>query len=481
MRRLWWTVHEPGAPELKPDAALERIFAWGHRVGELAQERFPGGVLVPHEPWKFALRVVATREALACGAPALFEATFQERGAYGAIDVLERCGSGWTLVEVKSTVEPKAAHVPDVAIQLFVARAAGLDVRHAEVMHLNRSCRAPDLSNLFARSDVTELAEDFQLAIPGHLSRMHAALAAPEPPPIAPGVDCEAPNPCPFQARCWPELPEHHVSTLYRIGRRRLDELLAAGIVTVDAIPEAEDLADRPRRQVLSVRENRVVIEPGLPAALRELTPPVAYLDFETVAPPVPVWEGCGPYDAVPVQMSCHVVQRDGAIVHHAYLADTGGDPRLAMADAVVAACASARTVVAYNAPFEARCIMKLGDAVRPRARQLLEVRDRLVDLLPIVADHVYHPAFHGSFSIKSVLPALVPGLGYDDLAVADGGTASALLEALLLEPAAIAPNQRAAIRERLLAYCERDTLAMVKLVDRLNALAASQSNFHPQ
>jgi hypothetical protein len=472
LRRLWWTVHEPTAPELRADATLRRIFAWGHRVGLLAQERFPGGVLIGHEPWEVALRVAATRAALASGAPAVFEATFQGRGAYGAIDVLERGHGGWTLVEVKSTVETKSEHVPDVAIQLFAARAAGIDVRRVHLMHLNRACRAPDLSNLFVRDDVTVLAEAFQPEIAGHLETMQSSLTRAEPPPVLADVDCEQPNECPFQARCFPCLPEHHVSTLYRIGKARVAELLAAGIETIVALPADHGFSGRTERQVRAVQSQRTIVEPGLAAALRTLQPPVAYLDFETIAPPVPVWDGCGPYDPVPVQMSCHVVGSDGAAVHHTHLAEPGGDPRESMAEAVVAACAGANAVAAYNAPFEERCITRLADAVPVRKRQLLQIAERLIDLLPIVADHVYDPAFHGSFSIKSVLPALVPNLGYSDLDVADGETASAELEQLLLEPDSVPAEEREKTRADLLAYCERDTLAMVRLVERLRQLA---------
>lgn len=472
LRRLWWTVHEPGAPELRPGAALRRIFAWGHRVGSLAQERFPGGVLVAHQPWEVDLRIASTRDALASGAPAVFEATFQGRGAVGAIDVLERGRAGWTIVEVKSTVETKAEHVPDVAIQLFAARAAGADVRRVHLMHLDRACRAPDLTNLFVRDDVTELAEAFQRDVPGHLDRMQASLDRAEPPPIVPGTDCEEPHECPFQARCFPNLPEHHVSTLYRIGKNRLAELLASGIETIEALPADHGFSGRTERQVRAVQSRRTIVEPGLAAALEPLRSPVAYLDFETIAPPVPVWDGCAPYEAIPVQMSCHVVGRDGAVVHHAHLADAGADPRAMMADAVVTACAGASVITAYNAPFEAGCITRLAEAVPPRKHQLLEVRERLVDLLPIVADHVYDPAFHGTFSIKSVLPALVPSLGYSDLEVADGETASARLEQLLLEPDSIPADEREKTRRDLLDYCKRDTLAMVKLVERLRELA---------
>ena len=95
------------------------------------------------------------------------------------------------------------------------------------------------------------------------------------------------------------------------------------------------------------------------------------------------------------------------------------------------------------------------------------------VDLAGVVRRHVYHPAFGGSFSLKDVLPALVPELTYDDLEVNDGGVASALLNRMLLRGDPATPQERAILRADLLAYCKMDTWAMVKLVERLRELGS--------
>jgi hypothetical protein len=170
--------------------------------------------------------------------------------------------------------------------------------------------------------------------------------------------------------------------------------------------------------------------------------------------------------------MSCHVLAADGRSAHHEHLADPGGDPRPALADAVVRACEGARTIVAYNASFEGRCLEHLAVAVPQRAAALGVIRERLVDLLPVVRDHVYHPAFGGGFGLKAVAPALVPGAGYGDLEVVGGDIASALLETLLLAPGTLDPSDRANARTQLLAYCARDTEVLAKVYERLAALA---------
>ena len=173
----------------------------------------------------------------------------------------------------------------------------------------------------------------------------------------------------------------------------------------------------------------------------------------------------------MPVQFSCHVLGPSG-LEHHEWLAEGPGDPREEFAKKVLLACAGAKTIVAYNAPFEKRCVKSLTGALPHLSSDLTALSKRIRDLLPIVRDHVYHPDFGGSFSIKSVLPALVSGLGYDDLEIQGGSAASTALEVLLFDADALDPDARQRLRKNLLSYCERDTLAMVKLHQRLRALA---------
>lgn len=463
LRRLWWEVHEPDTPELRPDERQQAIYDRGHHVGELARARFPGGTLVDLEPWKVRERLDSTAAALRNGATTLFEASFSGGGAFAALDVLEKRRRGWAVVEVKATLDVKGHHVPDIAFQLHAARAAGVDVRRAEHMHLNRDCVFPRLEDLFVREDVTAAAEALLPGIPRQIHRMRRALGGPLP-DVAPGPHCAEPYECPFVARCHPTLPRHHISTLYRASAAKLAAWAEEGIDRLRDIPGDAPLTPVQARQVRAVKTGRLVVGDGLADALAVIEPPIAFLDFETVNPPVPAWNGCHPYEATPVQMSCHVAGARGGVRHHAFFPGRAGDPRPALAEAVVRACEGARTVVAYNACFEARCLDHLGRAVPRRAGLLRPIRERLVDLLPIVRDHVYHPGFGGGFGLKAVAAALVPGLRYDDLEVADGDTASTLLEGLLLAPEAMTPAERARMRLQLLAYCERDTEVLVSL-----------------
>jgi hypothetical protein len=472
-KMLWWKVHEPDAPELAADEGLQAILTRGQRVGELARAQVPGGVLIELPHYEFEGKVAATAKAIADGARAIYEASFLEDGVFVAVDILERRGDGFVLIEVKSTLDVKEEHLPDVAVQMHVVRRAGLTVRRAEVMHLNRECRYPDLSNLFVRESVTARVRSALGAVPKRVAALLATLAGPLP-DVLTGPHCSAPYACPFLERCWPPLPDHHISTLYRIRASKVVKLLADGIETLHDLPLDFAASGPSLRQIRSVRAKEVIVEPGLRRDLAKLKQPIAFLDFETISPAVPVWPRCRPYEQVPVQFSCHVVG-PGDLEHHAWLAEGPNDPREEFARKVISACAGAKTVVAYNAPFERRCINALADALPHLCRDLKDLAERVRDLLPIVRDHVYHPEFGGSFSIKEVLPALVPGLGYDDLEIQDGSSASTALEALLLDADALSRDERQALRKKLLRYCERDTLAMVRLHERLQVLSLAE------
>ena len=125
-----------------------------------------------------------------------------------------------------------------------------------------------------------------------------------------------------------------------------------------------------------------------------------------------------------------------------------------------------------YNASFESQVVDQLAEAVPEFAAELADLRARLVDALPLVRNHVYHPEFRGSFSLKTVLPVLVPGAGYEGLAVADGGTASVQLRRLLIDQT-LPPDEAKQTRAALKAYCAVDTLGVVRLLERLGELAA--------
>ena len=469
-KQLWLRVHERDAPELQVDVVLQDRFDQGAEVGALARGHFAGGVLIdlPHDD---PGRVEATRRALESGAPAVFEATFVEDRVYVAIDVLERTADGFTLIEVKSSTKIKDEHIPDVAIQTWVARRAGIDVRRAEVMRLNTDFRHPDNGELFVRTDVTSKVEAIQHRIPEMIAEQLAALAGVMP-AVAVGTHCwMIDRDCPFWDRCFP-VDEHHVWTLYRAQTKQKWALVLSGVRRVLDLPSTHKFSEIQRRQRAALETGRMIVDPEIRDTLREFDCRLGFLDFETIGRAIPVWPDVGPWRQVVVQFSYHeeAPGAAGGYRHRAYLAEGPGDPREELALQLLEATAGAERIVMYSS-FERTRIRELAGWLPHLAADLSALQGKLVDLLPVIQRHVYHPRFAGSFSIKKVLNPLVPDLTYDDLTIVDGLVASVEIARLLFVAHKV--RDRDQLRRDLLAYCERDTWAMVRLLERLRDIAA--------
>ena len=297
---------------------------------------------------------------------------------------------------------------------------------------------------------------------------MLAMLAESAAPDIAPGEHCFTPYPCSYYAHCTRDhvSPEHGIDELPWLVAERRAELQAAGIEEIRDIPVDFPLTRLQRIVRRAVREGRPLLHGDIPGALAEVTLPVRYLDFETFAPAIPCFAGTRPYDAIPFLFSVHTEGNGSLPAHVDYLHEHDDDPRRRLAELLIEALGREGTICTYSG-YERKVLRALAAALPERAEALDAIESRLFDLLPVVRNGYYHPDFRGSFSIKNVLPALVPGMGYHDLAVADGQTAAARYVRALVSAD---PQERQRIFDDLRAYCARDTLAMVKLRQALEA-----------
>ena len=475
LKRLYWQVHQPELAE-EPDAAAEAIIEQGREVGILARQMFPGGVEVRSEGGLHHA-IPATREIIGNrDVPAIFEGTFEHNGVLVRIDVLHRRkDERWRLIEVKSTTEVKDHHLEDVAIQHRVVTRSGVDLAASCLAHVNREYvyeGGPiDVHRLFKIRNLTRQVESLQPELTVQLRSEFRVLAMPAAPNVPVGEHCNNPFTCEFFDHCNPSIPDDHILRLPRIHASEVAKLAALGIQSIHEIPENYPLSARLRRACTSVQMGKPWFSPKLKEELGRLKHPLYFADFETVSPAIPRFAGMRPYDHIPFQWSVHVQRQPGEAPENLeFLVTDKGDPRPAFISALCDALGDRGSIVVYNQQFESQRLTELASWLPEFSGRITKVQQRLWDLLPIIREHAYHPAFNGSYSLKSVLPALVPDMSYAGLEVADGQAAGLAWEPLM--SGGLDRDERDRIRRALLDYCGQDTLGMVKLVETLQRVA---------
>ncbi len=469
LKRLYLQVHKPELAA-EPGGAAEAIIEQGREVGMLARQMFPGGVEIRDEGLDKAIR--ATRELIANpDVPAIFEGTFEHAAVLVRVDILHRRRDGrWRLIEVKSTTDIKDHHLDDVGIQYRVLFRSGLDVASACLAHVNRNYIYAggdiDPRQFFRIRNLTRRVQRLQPKLKSQLRSEFRVLAMPSPPEIAVGPHCTDPVTCEFFDRCNPPRPHDHIGFLPRIHASAMEELEEMGVESIRDIPNDFDLTEIQRRAAACVKSGCAWYSPEVRDVLRGLAYPLYFADFETVNLAIPRFEGMRPYDHLPFQWSVHVQRQAGAEPeHYEFLATDASDPRREFISSLCAALGECGSIVVYSS-FESQRLSELGCWLPEFADRINAVQDRVFDLLAIVREHVYHPAFGGSYSLKSVLPALVPDMTYDGMDVANGQDAGLAWESLVR--GGLDRDDRERVRKALLDYCGQDTLAMVRLSERL-------------
>lgn len=468
-RKLWL---EQYSPELEDEEAIDvAAIETGRAVGAQAREVFGNGAgyRISGERGLRAA-IGATAELLAAGGEEpIFEATFDLEGLTFQVDVLERAGGTRRLVEVKSSTRVKDHYLHDVAIQTWALAELGLPVSRAVLAHIDAEfvyAGDGDYSGLFKAVDLTESATALFATMPELVEATRKTLQALDEPRVEIGAHCRTPYICPFFAHCAPEQGEYPVTALGG-ATDALYTLLREGYRDLREVP-AERLDARQQRIQAQSQNGQAYLGPELVELVRSLPYPRRYLDFETIARAIPIWENTRPYEALPFQWSVHTEEAgtDGAangLTHAAFLSLDADPPMRECAETLIATVGDEGPVVVYSG-HEQRVLDALAARFPDLAGALAAIRGRLVDLLPHVKAHYYAPAMRGSWSLKAVLPTVAADLDYESLGeVSDGAQAqAAYLEAI--DPAT-SNERREGLRAALLDYCRCDTLALRALV----------------
>ena len=472
-KRLWMEVHRP---ELREDSAdAQARFQTGYQVGNIARRLYDPegtGAVIDVDTEGFDAAFARTAELLASFLGPVFEAGFRAGGALAFADVMlptfEHGQSAWRMVEVKSSTSVKDYHRDDMAVQAFVAQSAGVNLKSVALAHIDSSWVYPgneDYRGLLVESDLTAEALTRSGEVKGWIEQAQRIVAQPAAPDIAVGAHCSDPFECGFCSYCIQGHPqsEFPIAWLPRLSATKRKQLAEQGVDDLCGVPD--DLLSDKQAMIKEHTLAKTVFFDAAGAAA-DLAPhgfPAYFLDFESIQFPVPIWKGTRPYQQIAFQFSLHTLGESGLLSQTAFLDLSGDDPSEPFANALIAACGETGPVFVYNAGFEKTRIRELAERYPALAGPLLGIHARVVDLYPIACNRYYHPRQQGTWSIKAVLPAIVPELGYDKLdGVADGGMAmDAFSEAIRPGISAVRKSE---IERQLLAYCRLDTFAMVRL-----------------
>lgn len=479
-KSLWLKKYKPEV--LTPPSLSQKArFAIGDAVGDLACQLFPGGKEIAYDPTQFGRMIAQTKQWIEEGVEYIYEATFSYGGILIMVDILRVTEDGFELYEVKSATSVKDIYRHDLSIQYYVLSSMGYRISCASIIHIDTSYvrgETLDLSGLFSIVDITAGIVAMQEEIPRKLREFDFYLSHPEgEPDIDIGLRCSSPYDCDAMEYCWRTqrgIPEYSVYNIFRFGTPKEQQLTREGIVRIEDISDDFEMTAAQKLKVENYKSNTPHIDTEKIAAFVEtITYPIYHLDFEAMQQAIPQWQGVKPYAQIPFQYSLHIEHEDGTLEHREFLAEAGVDPRRALAERLVEDIPVGVTVLAYSMSFEKGVIGKLAEQFQDLRKHLLDILPSVKDLmLPFQKGYYICPHMKGSYSIKAVMPALVPHMAdaYKQLdLVHDGSEAMHTFSQLTFMSA----EEHVRAREALLEYCKLDTFAMVEVLRALRRVVS--------
>ncbi|MBN1950921.1 MAG: DUF2779 domain-containing protein [Bacteroidales bacterium] len=463
-------------PDLRDELTEQQqaIFETGTEVGKLACQLFPGGKYgTPEGEIPSEDSINHTRDLITQGEKVIYEATFVYDDILVAVDILVKTDNCWQIYEVKSATKVKDINIIDIASQQYVLAGNGLTINRVFLVYLNNQyVRNGNLNveSLFVKEDVSERVDSVLPTIPELVAQLKDAIKQSNIPDIDIGPYCSDPYDCDFMGHCWQHIPENSVFNISRLNSRKKFELYNEGIIEYKDIPQDFKLNDKQQLQIDAYLNNEDTINAS---AIRkfcaEFKYPLYFFDFETFQPPVPLFNHSKPYQQIPFQYSVHYKESaDSQVQHLEFLANPNGDPRPPLMEAMINHLGKKGDIVAYHASFEKSRIKEMAADFPKYKSALEEIIPRIKDLEPIFSSKNYYtPAMKGKSSIKQVLPALIPELSYEGMEIANGGMASTAFSQLYTEKDQATIDE---VRNNLLKYCELDTFAMVRILEKLES-----------
>ncbi|WP_298945814.1 DUF2779 domain-containing protein [uncultured Campylobacter sp.] len=476
-KSLWLKKYKRDVLDQNTDPA---VFETGNIVGELACELFGGGKRIKFDGGSFDEKIVQTENFIKNGEKAIYEATFCFDEILVMVDILQVVDGKLIINEVKSSTSLSDVYVDDASIQYYVISSLGYEVERINVIYLNNQYirgEKLELDKLFTVNDVTDQILSMQSKVAENIKKLKETINDDVEPNLDIGVHCFKPYECDGMNYCWCEqrkIPDGtSVFNIAKINKKKATKLYQSGIVNIADIKDIDAFNANQQIQIKAqINGEEFVDKEAIREFLDTLSYPLYHLDFETFQQAVPEFIGLRPYEQIPFQFSIHKDDGKGNLEHFEFLAEAGADPRYELALNLIKFIPQDACVLAYHASFEKGVIQNLAALFPQFSSHLMSMHSNIKDLeIPFAKKFYYHPKMHGSSSIKKVLPAIVPSFkdAYTNLnLIHNGGEAMGEYAKLKGKTR----GEQDAIRKALLAYCKLDTLAMVKVLEKLREVA---------
>ena len=453
--------------------SIQTVFEQGNNIGLIAQEIFPNGVdASPENHFKMFESIRKTLDYIESGQKIIYEATFSYNNVIAALDILVKDKEGWKAYEVKSSTKISNTYIKDAAIQYYTIINSGIDLKDISIVYINNQYTKEgdlDIHQLFKIESVYDQVLEFLPRIPNEVNRLQNVIKSPEVPKIVIGPHCSDPYDCDFKGTCWRHVPEYSVFDIANLGVNKKFDFYNKGVITIDQIDlNGSSLSSNQVLQIQSEINGTTHIDvEKIRNFTNGLNYPLYFLDFETIRSALPIYDGTRPFQQLVFQYSLHIKKSPSSPIEHCeYLADPYQDPRIEFINQLIEDSKTSGDIIVYNITFEKNRIIDLIDAFPIYTNELKGIVDRLKDLMiPFQKKWYYSPEMKGKHSLKNILPSLFPEDSYDDLEIKDGGTASNTFLSIVNGTFEGDIEEK---RRQLLDYCEKDTLAMVKILDKL-------------
>jgi CRISPR/Cas system-associated exonuclease Cas4 (RecB family) len=468
---LGWLMRVMEAKKPEPPTLGETFrMEQGRDIEMRARSLYPGGLLIEDANLELAhkktISAIKNPEV-----SAVFGATFLVDCFVTKADILQRVKGGWRLNEVKSSVVDKPEFIDDMAYTTMVAEKGGLRISGTFLILISKDFRlGMDNDRLFAKIDHTDEVQGRVDLFKPYWETVEKITRAPKKPDAKLKFVCKK---CELFGECLGAGIKNHIFDIPRLSEKKYDELTTRGIVRIEDIPDSFRLTERQAKVRECVKKNQPFVGPEFKKRLEDLSWPVYYLDFETVATAIPLYQDIAPYDKMPTQYSVHKCSAPGRdLEHYEFLADPSRDCRKEFGENLMETLGDSGSIVAYG-NFEKTILSGLADTLPDFSSEMESLIDRMVNLEQIVSANFYHPDFHGSTSIKMVLPVLVSEMSYDSLEIKDGDSAMAAFAYLAIGK--YKGEEAEEVKKNLKAYCAQDTLALYNVQQRLIQICGSK------